>query len=263
MSLCNRAARGSKERGSDYGGRVPDEVERQREAVDLLAHDTVSPIAAEHTLIEPYEDQLHDNRRIAEVFAGFPDRFQDALAVPGTYTLAIHTRGGHLFPRKGQADAVNQLEEWVRLQKLPEPGMPPRGRPNNYVEGIPPATPVSVTLYRGQCLPEDDGSLRVTLQRSQDHEDHRVERIGRALRRKLPKLADARPPNGVSLLVLESNDFVLSNPVVIAQAVAVAAADLSSMPDAIIHVDTSAGPGHWTGYYVKIGDWWSPSSHDV
>ena len=76
----------------------PDEEERRRPAIDLLAHDSRGPISVEHTLIEPYAAQLHDNKRVVEVFEGFPERFGHALASPGRYTLGIHTRGGHVFP---------------------------------------------------------------------------------------------------------------------------------------------------------------------
>ena len=239
----------------------PDEVERQRPAVDLIAHDLFDPIAAEHTVIEAYEDQIHDNRRISEVFANFHERFRPSLPGPGTYTLAVHTRGGHQFPRRGQDELLDGLEGWVRAQMLPEPAIPPTAP--NHVSARQPEVPVAVTLYRMLSQSADDGSLRpVVLLRSGDHEAARVERIDRALRAKLEKLEASRPPGGTTLLILESRDCIMSNPVDIARAVGRAATRAPVQPpDAIIHVDTTAGPGSWIDYYVKLVDWWCPAGN--
>lgn len=87
----------------------PDEEERQQPAIDLLAHDSLRSISVEHTLIASYSTQLHDNRRVNEVFADFPTRFDHLLEPTGRYTLAIHTRGGHLFPRKHEAKELDRL----------------------------------------------------------------------------------------------------------------------------------------------------------
>jgi len=239
----------------------PDKEDRQGPAIDLLAHDALGPIAVEHTAIEAYENQLHDNRRIAEVFTGFAERFGHSLASPGTYTLAIHTRGGHLFPRRDQSEALDGLEHWVRAQRLPEPEIPPKAP--NHVVGRPPVVPVPVTLFRMRCDPSDDSSLRIALLRLEDHEEERVVRIARALTTKLAKLEAARPKGGVTVLALESRDFVMSNPVVIAQAVFGVAGERPLLPDVIVHVDTTAGLGHWIDYWVKIGNWWSDAAQGI
>ena len=87
----------------------PDEEERQHPAIDLLAHDRHGSISVEHTLIESYPTQLHDNKRVAELFVDFPARFDHSLESPGRYTLAIQTGGGHLFPRRDEAKELDRL----------------------------------------------------------------------------------------------------------------------------------------------------------
>ena len=67
---------------------IPDEEERQALAVDLLCHDQVGDIVAEHTLLEAYEGQLHDNLRAHELLAGAAPRM-GLLAPPGRYTLLV------------------------------------------------------------------------------------------------------------------------------------------------------------------------------
>jgi hypothetical protein len=79
----------------------------------------------------------------------------------------------------------------------------------------------------------------------------------------MEKLEAARPPGRTTLLVLESRDFIMSNPVDIATAIGRAVAHAAVQPpDAIIHVDTTAGPGSWMVYYVKLGDWWCPPASE-
>lgn len=239
----------------------PDEEERQRPAIDLLGHDSCGPISVEHTLIEPYSAQLHDNKRVVEVFEGFPERFGHALQSPGRYTLGIHTRGGHLFPRRDEAEALDRLESWVRAQHLPVPEIPPRAP--NHVVGVPPEVPITATLYRMRCLPEDDDSLHVAFLRSNDLENQRAGRIGKALADKTPKLEAARQPGGVTLLALESHDYIMSNPVLIARGVYTAARECRVLPDAIVCVETSAGEDHWMPYFIKNLAWWSDATQNL
>ena len=76
----------------------PDEEERQRPAIDLLAHDSLGPISVEHTLIEPYSAQLHDNKRVVEVFAGFPSDSGTDSSRLGTTRWASTPVGATSFP---------------------------------------------------------------------------------------------------------------------------------------------------------------------
>ena len=114
-----------------------------------------------------------------------------------------------------------------------------------------------------RCTPEDDGSLHVAFSRSVDLEQQRAERIGRALADKTPKLQAARKPGGVTLLVLESHDYIMSNPVLIAQGVYTAARECSALPDTITCVETSAGDDHWMSYFIKNLGWWSDAAMNL
>jgi hypothetical protein len=238
----------------------PDETERVAKAVDLLGHDDIGPIVAEHTVIESYAHQIHDNSRIGEFLPGFADRFGNSLAAPGHYTLCIHPQGIAGVPRKKMAQALDELEIWVRMQQIPSPKIPLREP--NHVEASPPSVPFPVTLFRFQCAPEDDGSLNTGLLGSGDREAGRIERVRDAFRDKTPKLEAARVADGITLLVLENRDFIMANPVVIAQAVGAVGSTYSPVPDAIVCVDTTAGEGCWLTYRIKMKDWWSPAALD-
>jgi len=143
----------------------PDEIERTAQAVDLAGHDEMGGVVVEHTVVESYSEQLHDNVRVTEAFVDFGDRFGHSLPAPGFYTLAVHTGGGHQLPRgERQETALTSIEDWVRRQQLSDPTVWPP--PQNWVPAMSPEVPIALTLYRAKCAPEDNGALRVALQPS-------------------------------------------------------------------------------------------------
>jgi hypothetical protein len=238
----------------------PDERERTRKAVDVIGHDDIGTLTVEHTLIESYVQQTYDNSRIAQLREEIEARFTDPLEGPGRYTLCLHTRGAAAIPPRKLLGAVEQLQAWVRSQRLPVPEIPPRTP--NHVEAVPPDVPIPVTLFRMQCSPKDDGSLVVALLRDDDLEGLRLQRVESAIVSKGQKLEDWRQAEGITLLALENQDFVMAYPVVIARAVYDACQSFSPVPDCIVCVDTTAGDGAWLAYRIKMHDWWADSAVD-
>ena len=239
-------------------GLPPDEIERSEPAIDMIAIDIFSPIHLEHTMIEAYDSQRYDNKRALEVQSELQRRFASGLEPPGRYTVGIGTGEISKIPRAKQARAIHELESWVRNQTVPALAAL-HGR-MKFVSGSPPDTPIPATLYRAPCLPEDDGRVEFALGRGEDGEVERDARVMKALQTKLGKLEASRSTCDVALtvMVLESNDYIMSNPVLITQSIrrtmnAVALPE----PDALINIETSAGDGHWIDYLVKFNDWWS------
>lgn len=237
----------------------PDEQERTKRAIDLIGHDEIGIMSVEHTLVESYADQTHDNSRVAQLRNLIEERI-GSLEKPGRYTLCLHTRGAAGIPRRGLTSAADQLEAWLRSQRLPVPEIPPRAK--NYTVATPPEVPIAVTLFRLQCDPRDDGSLMVALLRDSNPEAQRRHRVEGALLSKGPKLEESRLPGGVTLLALENRDFIMANPTVIAQAIYDVCGSFSPVPDAVVCVDTTAGEGHWLAYRVKFLKWWASATWD-
>jgi hypothetical protein len=239
----------------------PDERERTEEAVDVIGHDSQGPVTIEHTLIEAYDNQVLENKRFAQLFQGFSERFGARLPQPGYYSLAVDL-GAIGVARGYTVDLPDTIEAWVWAEaaSLLEPRIPPVGLNHVQVEL---SGPIPVTLYRLRDGPGEEGSLSVALLFPGDIEAERTARIRTALDKKVRKLEAARLPGGKTLLVLESQDFVLSNPVVIAQAVHAAAQGLTPMPDEIVCIDVSAGEGGWREYPIKLGDRWSAAALDL
>ena len=239
----------------------PDEGECTEEAVDMLGHDGISAVAVEHTLIEAYASQILDNVRMRQLFEGFASRFGSSLPLPGYYTLSVDL-GAAAGVRGDPEELVAVVELWVResAPTLPDPQIPPR-RPNHAQAELP--GPLPVTLYRLRDGAGDEGSLVVTLLFPGDIETERIARARTALERKAPKLEAARPRGGATLLVLESRDFVLTNDVVLDQAIYQAAQGFSPTPDHIAVADTSAGEDAWREHAVKVDDRWSAAALDL
>jgi hypothetical protein len=247
----------------------PDKTERTAQAVDLVAHDDLGVIVAEHTAALVYAEQVNDNRRANQLFEGFEARFAQELVAPGRYMLTIETTDIHKLRRQDGVRLLDELEAWVRAQELPNPdAISYAADPIAATVGM-----ASVTLYRRRCSPEEAGSLRTALVRQGDLPSQTAETITRAFRDKCPKLAieNALHPRSTALLVLERHDVQMGNPWELMRTTLSAARDLEEtgfegIPDAIVWVDTSADVGgapaeaHWMAYIAKNGSWSAAAS---
>jgi hypothetical protein len=218
-------------------------------------------VTIEHTLIEAYDNQILENRRFAQLFQGFAERFGARLPRPGYYSLTVDL-GAIGVARGYSADLPDTIQTWVWTEaaRLPEPRIPPVV-PNHVRVEL--AGPIPLTLYRLRDGPGEEGSLSVALLFPGGIKAERTARVRTALDKKVRKLETARLPGGRTLLVLENQDFVASNPVVIAQALYAAAQGLTPMPDDIVCIDVSAGEGAWREYSIKLGDQWSNAALDL
>lgn len=233
----------------------PDEEERTEEAVDMLGHDGIGAVAIEHTRIEAYPSQTLDNVRMYQLFESLPSRFGSRLPRPGYYTLSVEM-GAAAGVRGDLEELANAVEHWVRetVPMLPEPEIPPvagdptmPGRDTRTTAGDP------VSAAGGT---REEGSIRVTLLFTGGIESNRVVRVRTSLERKTPKLESAHTAGGATLLVLESRGFVLTNDVVVDQAIYEAAQGFAPLPDLVALVDTPAGDGAWREPGVKLEDLW-------
>jgi hypothetical protein len=68
----------------------PDEEERQQPAIDLLAHDSLGSISVEHTLIESYSTQLHDNAGTVNVLAVTDGQIEGWFVLRGIHVIWTH-----------------------------------------------------------------------------------------------------------------------------------------------------------------------------
>jgi hypothetical protein len=256
--------------GSFHIDSFPDTTQRGEQAVDLVGHDARGTIVAEHTAALVYAEQVNDNQRAYQLFAGFEERFGHELDVPGRYTLLVDPADVHRLRRHDEGSLLDELETWVRVQRLPDP------ETLSYAsDPVSADLEISVTLYRRRCSPDEAGSLRVALVRSGDAASQTAEPIARAFQDKCPKLAaeKARHANSTTLLVLERHDVRMGNPWELMRMTFGAARELEAVvgeiSDAIVWVDTSADIGrsahedHWMAYIAKNGSWSAASGGEA
>jgi hypothetical protein len=147
-------------------------------------------VTIEHTLIEAYDNQVLENKRFAQLFDGFADRFGARLPRPGFYSLTVDL-GAMGVARGYPVELPETIEEWVWAQapSLPEPRVPPI-EPNHVRLELP--GPIPVTLFRLRDGPGEKGSLTLALLFPGDIEAERTARVRTALGEKMPKLEEAR-----------------------------------------------------------------------
>jgi hypothetical protein len=236
----------------------PDEEERTAPAVDVIAHDEIGPIVVEHTVVESYPAQLHDNKSMSEVFSGFAERFGRSLEPPGAYTLAIDTTGGHRFPR---AKVPITSPAWTRgcgpsdsrflRTRSPCPTMSGQRRPRFRCRW----SCIGCGAPRKMTAPCESSSTGPWTSKPGGQTASRLPSP-----KKAPKLEAWRQPQSATVLALESRDYVMANPWTIAKVTHDVAHDFPGLPDFIIVIDTTGGEGHWIAYTVKKPSGWMQSA---
>ncbi len=209
-------------------------------------------IVIEHTLHLTYEGQIEEGTRLEKQLAPLVERLSGTLPLPGRYDLGIRIRAIDGAPRLDEA----QIERWI-TETAPTLGLGGTHRgPSHYATAGPPSIPIPLSLYRWLDGPQGE----LTLGRLVDNERLDVlrrERARAALAKKLPKLAEQRPMNGRSVLVLENPDMSLVNTWNTATAVKGALEDAPDLPhpDAILLVNT-IGPRWWIDWLKDGRDWY-------
>lgn len=211
-------------------------------------------IVVEHTVHLSFEGQIQDGVRLQNQLLPLVRRLSNKLPGPGHYQLGVGI---------GAIDGEPRLDEesigrWI-VKTAPTLGIGKTySGPKHFAVVLPPETPIPLSLYRFQG-PPDDGSLDLSRFIDASHLDLlRRERARTALQKKLPKLAEHRPPDGRSVLVLENPDIQLVNAGNTADALKGAAEDEPAlpMPDVILLVHF-IGPSWWVDW-LKDGDDWYP-----
>lgn len=99
----------------------PDEIERQRPAVDFVAHDADGlTVAIEHTLHEPYDGYAADTRLMYRRLEPVRQRLRPLIADDVVLDLSIKPGTS----RRLRTDAIGDLSEWA-VRALPSLGTPP------------------------------------------------------------------------------------------------------------------------------------------
>lgn len=226
--------------------RIPDEGERNKEAIDMHCVGKDLELVLEHTRIESFPEQITNGIWLVNLLKPLEESLSNSLPMPGHYNLVVASSAIAGVKNKDRIRLA--LIKWIK-EKAPmlEIGSPATA-PRHYIREIPTGVPFEVTLYR---WPRMDGRFLFSQYIPDNLRERRKERIRRAFEDKCPKLKAAKTKDSIlSVLVLESNDIALGNHVDIG---IVAIEEISlrekDIPDEIYLVETEIKP--WVLWVLK------------
>ena len=232
----------------------PDQRDRRRPAVEMVAQSAAERFVIEHTRVESFPLQISDGKQFFVLMDPL-ERALPPLLPPGTYELIIVVGSAGSVPRN-QLDAVRAaIGAWVvttatRVQLGPDDDDVDKEKPWSITE-TPPAVPFEVTLQRRP--PDTPTQVFAARFSPADLETERRTRIRVAVARKCPKLLEAKQQHGAtSVLILESDDIALANRHVTSEAIIDALRDRTDIPDVVLLVETDRGV-QWELWLVKDG----------
>lgn len=216
--------------------------------------------AIEHTLIEPFADHIRTGSEFNELVRPIEAELNGTMPTPGTYTLLfpVHSTAGR--HRRTHAALRDKIIAWAReagaALRAEAPSRDDRHRrPHGYsgerttvIDGLP------LRLDRRVHWSESgrhDGALFVSRVIGEDLEAQRLERVRTALDRKLGKLMDCRAEGDKIILVLEFSDIVLTNHILIGEALEIALSGRGDIPDLLLIADTTL-PQRWNLFPAVI-----------
>jgi hypothetical protein len=236
--LCLAAAQRLADRrggGALRDVRYPDNVNRTDPAIDLIAMGDVGAIAVEHTVLETFQGQITDNVRFQQLLGDMTDRIGVTLPTPGHYHLAVPVEAvAGIKPTDTVQEAI---ETWIRdkAATLPIPRIPPKEK--NSVAGVPPDAPLPMVLRRLHDGPQ--GVVWFLRATPEELAELSVLRAMTALQHKAKELEAYRSQGATTVLLLEIQDFVLTNAAAVATAVEEAARRFGGpLADLIVAVET-------------------------
>ena len=203
--------------------------------------------AFEHTGIEPFHGHVQLQVEAEAQLRPIKDALASALPMTENFELQIPLKAMEGLKGKNLKKAQQSIIEWVKksASTLPIAGIGRYVMPISKVSL--PDLPFEVSLHRSTTGGYRNGIFKVGhLVNGATLEDERLERIRDAYSRKWPKLAAWRRAAGARLiLIFEENDIQLTNPQLVADAIALIEKDVTEKPDEIYLVTTSINDPWW------------------
>lgn len=217
----------------------PDVLERSVASVDELWESPTRRYAVEHTRLESYGQQIAYEERLRRLVGPLTALLAGKL--PGTFVLGVRVR-------EAMQGAIRYAEAHDELRRL-------------VIEAAPMLNVAERVLLRSTKLPFAVGLERRSTSGSRlvlrcviegDEDAMRLERMGRALADKCPKLKAESADGRTTILALEADDIQLSNFSLAYQAFERAVAERDDHPDIVVFIETDISPMH--GWIFKEGD---------
>ncbi|MPR08156.1 hypothetical protein [Microvirga tunisiensis] len=237
--------------------------------VELLVTLGEQPYALEHTLIQPFREQIEWDRYFTSLTTPVQQAVEGHLPGRGTFTLLLPTNVRLPDPR-ALTSAQQAVTDWIleKARELAEQAPPnternylPRGHSQEIQEtltGIPFPLKLVHHIHWARS-PRHDGRFFITRYVPEELESLRLSNLRISLfgngrnTGKCPKLLQCKERFGaMTVLVLETDDFVLSNHVVIREALQNLLVGRVDAPDLVFLIDTTGAP--WTLWHLMSQD---------
>lgn len=249
------------------------EINRVGPPVELRLKLGEQDYAIEHTIIEPFENNINAEITVSEIRQFLIENLAGQLLDPMYYVLQVPKE--ICLPRGNvkRVRALKSLAEWVkssaqimfeRITGLSYPidcydiPLSPYCFPEDSVKAKPPGLNCTVELLRwrnGTVTGRKPGFVQTLLDYPNDLESLRTERIRRAFTDKFPKLAKCRAEGARTVLILESQDAAHTRFDLIGKQLPPLLAEQTYLPDEIFLVESNSGL--WWVYPMKYGkDHW-------
>jgi len=232
------------------------EKEKDAAPVEIACRLNDQLYAFEHTTVEPFTGQIQNDVFFDRQFIPIGERLGPSVPAGERWELIIPVDAMNgLSP--GQVlkvqDAVIELVQAASRQLDAVPWGPiNRGRSFAQEDGA----PISFSFRRWAMGPTYEGGLLgAHITRSVGNlETPRIERMRKTCDTKFAKLADWRRRGARSILVLSSDDIILTSPHAVAHAYLEAEQTFSERPDEVYFVWTWPDAPKWPLTIIRIGD---------
>lgn len=249
------------------------ERDRKGPPVELRLKLGEQEYAIEHTLIEPFENNINAEITVSKIRKFLIKDLAGQLLDPMYYLL--HVPKEVCLPKRKvkRVRVLKNLAEWVKnsvgtmFERITGLSLPidchvipfsPYCFPEDSVKAKPPGLNCTVELLRwrnGPVVGRRPGIVQTVLDYPKDLENLRTERIRRAFSDKFPKLAKCRAEGARTVLILESQDAAHTRFDLIGKHLPSLLAEQNHLPDEIFLVESSLG--FWRVYPMKNGkDHW-------
>ena len=228
--------------------------------VDLRLRLGGQEYALEHTEIEAFPGRIQTDKSFTQLLTPIRKALSGTLPGPAEYVMYL-PRDTSLGVRKSALGGViEDLKRWIRASadtlyerhahELPEQRR--SGPMLGPIKGSPPSFCKDIQLWiAGSRSEAEAGTLRVGRwdREEEDPEIERRSRLRQALAKKCPKLLQCKREGARTVLVLETDDFVLTDHVSVGQALADVLDERTDAPDEIYLVESGVKP--WTVWTMK------------
>ena len=228
--------------------------------VDLRLRLGHQEYALEHTEIEAFPGRIRTDESLKQLITPIREALSGTLPGPAEYVMYVPRDTSLRVRKSALREVIEDLKRWTRASadtlyerhahELPEQRR--SGRMLGPIEEAPPSFGKKMQLWIAASRSEaDGGTLRVGRwdREEEEPETERRTRLRVALRKKCPKLQQCKREGARTVLVLETDDFVLTDHVSVGEALSDVLGERADAPDEIYLVESGVKP--WTIWMMQ------------